>query len=238
MIRATAEHISRSAANVIRERGRFTFVLSGGSTPKPLYALLATEEYRNRIDWSRVHFFWGDDRCVPPSDEASNYRLVSEALLAHVPARPEHIHRMQTELSPEECARDYERRLQGFFQVGSGEAPVFDFDLLGLGTNAHTASLFPFSPALKIDSALATAVEVDDKHRWRVTLTLPVINRARETVFLVAGSEKSDVVNEVIFGERNPEKLPAQLVQPSGNLIWRIDHAAASKLPQGSFTTE
>lgn len=220
-----------SAETAILERGRFAVALSGGSTPRPLYSLLASKEYRGRVDWPKVHLFWGDDRCVPPDSESSNYQLVRKTLLSGIDIPEANVHRMKTELTPAECADDYEKTLRDFFRLTDGEFPKFDFDLLGVGTNGHTASLFPHSTALTVRDRAVVANYVDDPHPWRITFTVPTLNSARRTVFLAGGKDKAEVIREIIFGQQRPSDLPAQLVAPEGTLVWRIDQPAASALP-------
>ena len=224
-----------SALEAMLERGRFIVALSGGSTPKTTMQLLAEPPYRDEIDWGRVHVAWGDERCVPPDDERSNFRLAREALLDRVPIPPAQIYRMPGERNDYDAAADaYEATLRNLFALGPGEQPRFDLIHLGLGTNGHTASLFPGSPALDERERLVAAPWVEEVGMRRLTLTPPVINAAREVLFLVAGEEKASVVHEVLRGPRDPARLPAQLVAPTeGRLTWLLDAAAAARLNEG-----
>jgi 6-phosphogluconolactonase len=195
-----------------------------------LFRRLAEEPYQTQISWEAVHTFWGDERCVPPEDPGSNYRLAHEALLAHVPIPPENVHRIQGELEPTAAARAYERELQDFF---CGPKTRFDLVLLGLGSDGHTASLFLGSDALNEIERLAVAAEAiyQDRPAHRVTLTLPTINSARQVLFLVTDSGKAEIVRAVLEGSAG--HLPAQRVQPTaGQLTWLLDGDAASRLRQ------
>jgi 6-phosphogluconolactonase len=230
--RLGAQRFVRLARQASESRGRFTAVLSGGSTPSGLYRLLAGEPYRSEVPWGKVHLFWGDERCVPPNDPGSNYRLAEEAFLDHVPVPPENVHRVQGELPPEQAARAYALELEDFF---CGPRARFDLVLLGLGHDGHTASLFPGSAALEETIRLVAAVEAqyEDWPAARVTITLPAINASRHILFLVSGSGKAKVVEKVLSDPVGP--LPAQQVRPTaGTLTWLIDEAAASQL--GSAT--
>lgn len=229
LMRSAAELFVEQAQRALPVRGRFCVALSGGNTPKRAYELLAGVPYRSSIDWSRVHVFWGDERCVPPDDARSNYRMTRAALLDHVPIPVGNLHRIRGELPPADAAREYEGSLDQFF--GSGPAR-FDLVFLGLGTDGHTASLFPRTQVLHERARRAAEVYVAELDMWRVTLTEPVLNAAAVVAFLVSGSDKSDVLREVVFGPREPERLPAQLVQPTpGETRWLVDRAAASRLP-------
>ena len=223
---------AQMAGEAARTVRRFAVALAGGSTPRQMYVLLAEPAFSSRVDWSRVHFFWGDERCVPPDHSDSNYRMVQEALLNHVPIPAGNIHRIPGELSPVDAARAYEHELQGFFVDG---IPRFDLILLGLGEDGHTASLFPGSEALRETKRQAVAVShstpppplVD-----RVTLTLPVLNAAANVIFLVAGAGKAERLAQVLNGPFQPDNLPAQAVRPvSGYLLWLVDQAAAAEIP-------
>jgi 6-phosphogluconolactonase len=225
---SAAQRFSALAQEAADSRSRFSVALSGGSTPGALYRLLAEEPYRGQVPWAEVHLFWGDERCVPPDDPGSSYRLAEETLIARVPIPPDNVHRMHGELEPEEAARAYGRELGDFF---CGSWPRFDLILLGLGEDGHTASLFPGSPALHETARLAVAVEAhyQDRPAQRMSLTLPVLNAARQILFLVAGSAKAGIVQAVL--EDPSRHLPAQQVQPlAGRLTWLLDTAAASQL--------
>lgn len=236
--REAARRFVAHTAATIQQRGRFAAALSGGSTPKRLYELLADDPYRGRVDWSYVHFFWGDERFVPATHQDSNYHMTDVALLDTLELNNGNIHRVRTEMdSADAAAAAYEREVISFFQVGPGELPRFDLILLGLGTNGHTASLFPHTRLLHESSRLVAAEYIDEVRQARISFTAPLLNAARETLFLVTGAEKASVVHEVLFGPSDPERLPAQLIDPSGSLTWLVDQAAAAALPKGSFET-
>lgn len=225
---AAAEMIEQSAVDAIKQRGTFSIALSGGSTPKPLYALLATSPWRERIDWEKTHFFWGDERWVPSSSSQSNYRMAKDALISKVPVPADNVHRMQTDSGePEDSAEQYEDELKRIL----GERPQVDFNLLGIGTNGHTASLFPGRPTLNVRDRLVVADYIPEVKMNRITFTVPAINDSRRIVFLVAGAEKAEVLAEVLLGNHDPERLPSQLIRANdGDLIWLLDEPAAARL--------
>lgn len=229
---AAGEHFMAIAAAAIAARAQFSVALSGGSTPRPLFERLATEELASQLPWSSVHVFWGDERCVPPDHPDSNYAMARETLLDHVPIPPPNVHRIQGEMEPSEAAAVYERTLRQFFVPGpEPEMVTFDLVLLGLGTDGHTASLFPGSELLEEQSRWVAANRADQARGWRVTLTPPAINAARHVTFLVAGAGKATILQQVLSGPRQPGSLPAQIVDPrSGNLLWLLDSAAAALL--------
>lgn len=230
---AAAEEFVRIAAASIADRGRFIFALSGGSTPKRLYELLAQPPYRDEVDWTRIEFFWGDERTVPPEHADSNYRMTREALLQPLGIAPEQIHRMVGE-SPDldAAAQEYEAEIAHVFGIPvSDEPPAFDLVLLGLGPDGHTASLFPHTAALQERTRWVVANQVPQQNTWRLTLTVPVLNQASEVLFLVDGSKKASVLAEVLEGPPDADRLPSQLVQPSpGELKWFLDESAAAGL--------
>lgn len=209
-------------------RGRFTIALSGGSTPRALFhAMVGSAWIRKHMPWSSTFVFWGDERCVPPGHPDSNYDMAREALLVHVPIPAQNIHRMRGELDPAEAAADYERRLRDFF----GDQPRFDMSLLGMGDDGHTASLFPGTAALHHTDHWVAANYVDRLSVWRITLTPPTINAAADTLFLVTGAAKAQMLRQVLKGPFQPETYPAQGVRPTaGRLAWLVDDAAASAL--------
>lgn len=213
--------------NCAASRGRFTVVLSGGSTPKILYSFLGSDLYQRSVDWHHVHFFWADERCVPIVHEESNFKLVFDLLLSKISLPHGNIHRIKGEEGPEKGSQDYEDRIREFFKESG--FPVFDFIILGVGKDGHTASLFPGSISLKEETRLAVPVYMEEMKIHRITLTLPVLNNADHIVFLAAGSAKADVIKEIL-GKRK-EQYPAGLVSPvHGNLIWMLDREASSKL--------
>jgi len=225
---AAAMRLTVLARQAVDSRGRASVVLSGGSTPRRLFALLAEEPYRSQIPWDQTYLFWADERCVPPEDAGSNYRLAKQLLISQVPIPPDNVHRMLGELEPEAAARAYERELQDFF---CGPRPRFDLVLLGLGEDGHTASLFPDSPLLAEKEHLVapTTASYQDRPAERITLTLPAINTARQVLFLVAGSAKAGIVKSVLKGPGS--RFPAQGIRPTaGSLGWLLDAAAAAQL--------
>jgi 6-phosphogluconolactonase len=218
---------NQAAANT----GRFTVTLSGGSTPRAFYLLLSAPEYKESIPWSKVHLFWGDERCVPPDHPDSNYRMAHEALLSKITIPPDNIHRMAGEKDPQVAAAEYEQQLKIFFQLPAGALPRFDLILLGIGEDGHTASLFPGSEALKETQRLVVAPYVEKLQTHRITLSLPVINQAATILFLVTGKSKSAIVKRVLQGSGESSTLPAVRVQPqNGKLAWLIDREAAGDL--------
>ncbi|MCA1815135.1 MAG: 6-phosphogluconolactonase [Acidobacteria bacterium] len=227
--RAAAGRFVASADASIRQSGRFSVALSGGSTPRAIYELLASAEFAPRVEWSKVHAFFGDERCVPPDDEASNYRMARESLLSHVPIPTQNVHRMIGEGDAVANARLYEDDLRSFF--GGDALPRFDLVMLGLGEDGHTASLFPGSPALEERRAWAVANRVEKLGAYRLTLTAPAINAAAAVMFVAAGAGKAERLRDVLEGGRDPSRLPAQLIRPGvGTLEWFVDRAAAAKL--------
>jgi 6-phosphogluconolactonase len=231
---AAAALFAESASKAAAARGVARIAISGGSTPKAMFALLADTNapYFAQVPWQKLQLFWVDERCVPPTDADSNYRMTNEAMLSKVPLTAAQIHRMEGELDPEVAASRYEAALRTAFRLEGAETPVFDLVLLGMGDDGHTASLFPHTAALHEMSRLVVANHVPQKDTWRITLTQPVINRAREVAFLIEGAGKADVLHEVLQGTYDPETHPSQLIRPaSGQLTLLLDAAAASKLP-------
>ncbi len=207
------------ARSALAAQGRFTVALSGGSTPKSLYEQLVTQP----IEWQHIHVFWGDERCVPPIHPDSNYGMAQHALLAHVNIPPQNVHRLQGEIDPAQAAQQYEDELRTVF----GTLPHFDLILLGMGADAHTASLFPGTPALHEQQRWVMAQYVDKLQANRLTLTPPVINQAANVTFLIAGSDKAAALRSVWHGTHDPDRFPAQIVRPTaGHLCWLVDRAA------------
>jgi 6-phosphogluconolactonase len=228
---AAAEEVFRAAEDAIAERGRFTIALSGGSTPKSLYNLLATNA-KITLPWDRMFFFWGDERHAGPEDPDSNYRMVNEAMLSKVAIPPANIFRIEAE-NPDAAAAAaaYEQTLIKFFALKPGQFPRFDLILLGLGPDGHTASLFPGTAGLAENTKLVIANHVEKMKTDRISLTLPVLNAAACVAFLVSGTDKAGVLKTVLEGDAPPEQYPAKLVKPAnGKLIWFVDRAAASEL--------
>lgn len=229
------EDISHMAATIfsciartaVASQGVFRVAISGGNTPKRLFLLLGTE-YRDKIPWKKVELFWVDERCVPKDDEESNYKAAHDLMLSKLSLPGNHIHMIECEGDPEEAALRYEAEIRESF--GTKDTPSFDLVLLGVGTDGHTASLFPGSEALRERKRLALAVRGGKPDVWRVTLTLPVINNASQVLFLVSGSSKADVLGDILGGAGKKGKYPAGMVSPLANATWLIDKAAASRL--------
>lgn len=236
LMQAAAERFVRHAAEAIAASGRFAVALSGGSTPRGLYALLATGPYVARVNWTRVHIFWCDERCVPPNDPASNYRMARESLLDHVAVPARNVHRIRGEDDPPQAAAAYEQELRRFFVTPEGppkHAPgsCFDLVLLGMGGDGHTASLFPGTAAVHETTRWVVAHHVAAVPTWRITVTPLVINAAAEVTFLVCGHEKAQMLQRVIEGPYLPDALPAQIIAPhDGGLHWLADASAAMNL--------
>jgi 6-phosphogluconolactonase len=225
-LRAAAA-VATTINDAVRSTARCSLLLSGGSTPRTLYGLLASR-FREQIPWAHVHVFWGDERYVPHDDAHSNYRMAKETLLDHVPCPAANIHPMPTHLSdPDAAARDYEATLRNYF---AAELPEFDLVLLGLGPEGHTASLFPGSPALAEPTRWVRAVTAPADPPLRLTLTFPALNRAANAYFLVTGSNKARALHHILTGTADPNTFPAAGVRlASGTLIWWVDRAAVAQ---------
>jgi 6-phosphogluconolactonase len=230
MLRVEAERVVAQASDCVARRGRFLICLAGGATPKPLYEILSSDSFARRIEWPRVHVFWGDERCVSPDHSASNYRMAREALLDQVPLPPTNIHRIRGEDEPSAAAAAYEELLRDFFGTRETAAtPSFDLVLLGMGPDGHTASLFPGSAAAQEMRRWVVATRGPEPESWRVSLTTVLINAAENVTFLISGSNKAERLKEVLEGP--PDLLPAQRIRPTqGSLHWMIDEAAAARL--------
>ncbi len=229
LAKAAADHFVAASEEAIENRGRFMVALSGGSTPQLTYSRLSDPMVATKVSWRNVHLFWGDERCVPPEHPDSNYRMARKTMIQKVPIPQANVHRIHGELDPDLAAQTYANELRSVF--GTEERPRFDLIFLGLGKDGHTASLFPGSLALRETEHWALAVYSEALQAWRVTLTLPVLNAARQLSFLVSGKSKAERLQEVLKGEPQPEPLPAQLIQPlNGQVTWLIDQAAASRL--------
>ena len=229
LARAAAEHFITLATAAIAARGQFVVALSGGSTPRATYTLLARDEFAARVDWPRVHVFWGDERCVPPDHPESNYRMARETLLDKIPIPAENVHRIRGELPPDQAATAYQAELEAVLGAGGR----FDLILLGMGEDGHTASLFPGTAAIHEQTRWVVAHYVDKLSVWRVTLTPVVINAAAHVTFLVSGAGKAERLREVLDGPHQPDVLPVQIVRPTdGRLLWLADAAAAVHVRQ------
>jgi 6-phosphogluconolactonase len=229
-----ALHLVELVEEAVAARGRARIAVSGGSTPKATFLLLSdpAQPFFARMPWQQLELFWVDERTVPPDHAESNFRMTKETLLDHVGMPPHHIHRIQGELEPEAAAAEYEFDLRKTFRLEGAEAPRFDVVTLGMGDDGHTASLFPHTAAIHEMGRLVVANQVPQKDTWRVTLTWPVINHAREVFFLIAGTDKAERLKEVFLGPKDVESLPSQLIWPaSGILTLILDQAAAALLP-------
>lgn len=224
-----ADFLVEKSKETLQKQEIFTIALSGGNTPKPLHALLASDEYKNKIDWSRWHFFLGDERFVPPSDSRSNERMCYETLLDHVPVKREQIHFYQTEnITPEESCVQYEKTMHRYFD---GKATGLDVLLLGMGDNAHTLSLFPHEYIVFEEEKWVDSFWLAEQDMYRITMTHPVANHAANVVFLAAGANKQEALKAVLQGTYDPDKYPSQIIQPNpGELYWFVDEAAAGML--------
>jgi len=226
LLSALADFLIESAAKAIKERGEFTLVLSGGNSPKKLYELLASPAYKHKIDWTKVYFFFGDERYVPADDPENNGLMATLTLFDVLPIPEDNIYMINTALAPEHAAESYFETIQSHFK----EKPIrFDFILLGLGDNAHTASLFPYTSVLSEHKATVEALFVKELKAFRITFTAPLINQAVQAVFLVYGEGKANAVKQILESPYDPERYPAQLIQPNdGFVYWFLDKAASS----------
>ena len=243
-VAANAQELSRFAAEQFvlraieaqREKELFTVVLAGGSTPKTLYELLANENepYRAQLCWEKIHFFWGDERHVPPDDPDSNYRMAFETMLARVRVPSKNIHRIKGEIGDAgEAAHEYEETLVQFFRLDKGQLPRFDLILLGMGSDGHTASIFPNSDVINEKERLVVAPWIEKLKSYRITLTPPVLNNASSVNFVVRGAEKANALREVLEGDYRPECFPAQIIRPmTRKTLWLADREAAQLLKQ------
>jgi 6-phosphogluconolactonase len=228
-----AYRVCALAACSARAKRPFTVALTGGSSPGTLYRLLSKPPLRETIDWDNTHLFFGDERCVPPDAAESNYRQAREMLIDRAPISTANVHRMRGELPDhEQAARDYEAELIAFFNLQPGQPPRFDLVLLGMGPDGHCASLFPYKPALQERQRLVVATEPGlTPFVPRITLTLPVLNRAAEVMFLVPDGAKAGILARILEGPDDPDELPSQNVRPSaGTVTWLITNAAAAQL--------
>ena len=231
--RTAAEMMVSLALKKLQSKESFAVALSGGSTPKNMFAILADDAaLRNQMPWDRVHFFWGDERHVPPDHTDSNYRMTNEAMLSRVPVPPENIHRIRAE-NPDalKAAEDYEQELRGFFKLETEQLPPFDCVFLGMGPDGHTASLFPGTTALHERQRLVVSNWVAKFQSYRITMTTPVLNNADLVIFLVSGAEKAQPLRVVLEGQKQTDLFPAQLIEPThGKLLWLVDQPAARHL--------
>lgn len=240
LARAAADVFVDTAKRAVAANGRFTVVLSGGTTPKALYSLLANDPaLRAQVPWHEIFFFFGDERCVPPDHPDSNYCSANEAMFSQVGVQPERVFRIKGEArDPDGAAAEYEQELRAFFALAPSQLPRFDLLMLGMGPDGHTASLFPGTTAIEERSRLVVANWVGKLQSHRITLTVPVLNSAASVLFLVQGKDKSAVLKAVLEGPYDPIQLPSQFVQPnSGALLWLADESAAALLDRDLDST-
>jgi 6-phosphogluconolactonase len=225
-----AEYFVSTVNQTLDTQNQCGVALSGGSTPKAMFQLLASSEFSSRLDWTKIHIFWVDERSVPPDHADSNYRVTKDYLLDHIPIPQENVHRIQAELDPKEAAQLYEATLTAWFGQNSA-LPEFDLILLGMGDDGHTASLFPHTIALAETDRWVVANEVPKLATWRITLTASVINSAINVAFLISGESKARTLYSVLQGEYVPQDFPSQRIQPErGHLVWLVDSASSSLL--------
>jgi|SRR5215469_3707393 len=242
-----AEWIVDHIHETLQTQDRFTIVLSGGSTPKKLHLLLASDEFKNRIDWQKLHVFWGDERYVPFNDDRNNAKMAFDTLLDHVPVPKSQIHIMRTDIGAGDSANEYENTLKEYFpgtatrntlqaaikepQTTNHKLQTFDLVLLGLGDNSHTLSLFPHEEVIHEKDHWVRAVFVKEVNMTRITLTAPIVNLSNHIAFLVSGSDKGDAVSHILSDNYDPDMYPAQVIKPAnGELYWFLDEAAATKI--------
>ena len=235
--RRAAEQIVESAAAAVKERGVFTISLAGGSTPKTLYTLLATDPvFRSKMPWDKTQFFFGDERHVPPDDSESNFRMANESMLSKLSLKPDQVLRIKAENEDaEKAAKEYEQTLRLWFKLSDGQLPRFDVLLLGMGDEGHTLSLFPGTKALHDNGRLVMSNWVGKFFTTRITTTAPVASNAALVIFMITKADKALALKAVLEGPYEPEQLPSQLIKPkSGKLLWLVDTTAASKLAAGT----
>ncbi|HYK38124.1 6-phosphogluconolactonase [Alloacidobacterium sp.] len=231
---AAAEHFLDLAQRAVASRGKVRIAVSGGSTPKRTFELLANpqQKFLQAMPWSNLELYWVDERTVPPADKDSNYGMTREAMLDKVPIKPEQVFRIEGELPPEEAAARYESTIRNQFRLEGAEVPRFDVLQLGMGDDGHTASIFPHTDAIHELGPLVYANHVPQKDTWRITLTWPVIIEASDVFFLIGGKDKANPLHRVLQGPYDPETLPSQLIQPkNGKLLFLLDKDAAALLP-------
>lgn len=243
--RQVAEWMVDYIHKILQLQDRFTIALSGGSTPKKLHLLLASDEFKYKIDWQKLHVFWGDERYVPFTDDRNNARMAFDTLLDHVPVPQSQIHIMRTDINAEESAKEYEAILKEYFPLAARLTPqaasepkilnhkpqTFDLVLLGLGDNSHTLSLFPNEEVIHEKDHWVRSVFVKEVNMQRITLTAPVVNLSKRIAFLVSGQDKAEAVAHILADNYDPDLYPAQIIKPvDGELLWFLDEAAAATL--------
>jgi 6-phosphogluconolactonase len=229
---ASAETIIEVAIAAIENRSIFRIALSGGSTPKTLFTKLASDpDFKKQMPWKSTHFFWSDERTVPPDHSDSNFRMAREAMFKHVDVSETQIHRIHAEMEdPNRAAQEYENEIRQHFNLNAPQLPEFDLILLGMGPDGHTASLFPGTDALREQKRLVVSNWVPKFNTHRITFTVPLINAASTVMFLVCGEDKAATLKAVLEGPDDPEVFPSQLIKPAGDLIWFVDQAAGKLL--------
>ena len=226
-----AEWMADYIAMVLQSHDRFTIALSGGSTPQKLNKLLAASPYKEKIDWTKLHIFWGDERFVPFEDDRNNAKMAFDTLLDHVPVPKEQIHIMRTDIQPEIAAEEYSKILDRYFPPAVGPVTTFDLVLLGMGDDGHTLSLFPGTHVMHAEDKMVLSLFLKSQDMYRITLTPPIVNKAACVAFLVSGSGKAAALKEVIEGDYRPDLYPSQVIKPlNDQLHWFLDEAAAANL--------
>ena len=228
--KALAEWITACIETTLQQQDRFTWVVTGGSSPKQLYELLAASPYKERIDWKKLHIFWGDERVVPFEDDRNNAKMTFNHLLSKVPVVPAQVYKMDTRIDAEKSAEAYEKILRTYFNE---EGSTFDLVLTGMGDDGHTLSLFPHTAVIHEKRAWVKAFYLEPQQMFRITLTAPLVNRSRKIVFLTFGAGKAQAVAAVLEGERNVDQYPSQIIDPvNGELHLFTDEAAAALLSE------
>jgi 6-phosphogluconolactonase len=225
-----ASWIESLVQDTLKKQDLFTLVLSGGGTPKLLFEKLASDKYKDKIDWKRVHIFWGDERVVPFEDDRNNAKMAYDILINHINVPPEQVHIMRTDIEPKLAAEEYQKILHHYFDNTSNS---FDLVLLGMGDDGHTLSLFPGSPIIEEHERWVNSVYNEQQKMYRITLMPAIVNKASNIAFMVEGAKKANVLQQVIEGPYIPMKLPAQIIKPvNGQLSWFLDKAIAKELNQ------
>jgi 6-phosphogluconolactonase len=230
-----AQEFLQAATSAVTKNHSFTVALAGGSTPKALYSLLATDSVlRAQLPWDKMHLYFGDERSVPPDHADSNFRMATEALVSKAPLKPDQVTRIKGEYKDtEKAAQEYEQALRASFKLAEGQSPRFDLVLLGMGNEGHTLSLFPGTKALHETKRLVVRNWIGKLYTERITLTAPVVNQAALVIFMVTGADKALALKGVLEGPYEPEQLPSQMIQPRGKLLWLVDTAAGGMLTTG-----
>jgi 6-phosphogluconolactonase len=231
-----AQEFVQAAVAAVQQKGAFSVTLAGGSTPRALYSLLATDAaLRSQVPWDKIHLFFGDERHVGPDHPESNFRMATEAMISKAPLKPEQVTRIKGEYpDAEQAAREYEQALREYFKLKDGEYPRFDLVLAGMGNEGHTLSLFPGTKALHADGRIVVRNWIGKLYTERITLTAPAASNAAQVIFMVTGADKAPALKAVLEGPFEPEQLPAQLLQPkNGKLLWLVDIAAGGMLSTG-----